>query len=105
MQVGELVAQRFRLDAAVASGGMGTVFIATDLASARSVAVKTCILPGALGRESSRSRVQTRFEHEAQALSQIADVSVVGYVAHGVSEAGEPFLVMDWVEGESLAQR
>jgi serine/threonine protein kinase/tetratricopeptide (TPR) repeat protein len=105
MHVGELVAQRFRLDAAVASGGMGTVFFATDLVNARSVAVKTCIFPSAIGGESSRPRVQTRFEHEAQALAEIADDSVVAYVAHGVSAAGEPFLVMDWVEGESLAQR
>jgi predicted ATPase len=97
MQVGDLIVRRFRLDASVASGGMGTVYRALDLRSARPVALKTCLTP--------QARAQARFELEARALSEIAHDSIVGYVDHGTSEGGEPFLVMDWVEGESLAQR
>ena len=81
----------------MASGGMGTVYRGLDLRSARSVALKTCLTP--------QARAQARFELEARALSEIAHDSIVGYVDHGTSQSGEPFLVMDWVEGESLAQR
>jgi predicted ATPase/Tfp pilus assembly protein PilF len=100
MQIGDLVAERFRIDAAVASGGMGTVYRALDLRGAGAVAVKTCLPATA---ESARARA--RFEVEARALSEISHAGIVGYVDHGTTEQGEPFLAMEWVEGENLAQR
>jgi predicted ATPase len=104
MHVGDLVRERFRLEASVASGGMGTVYRALDLRSSRSVAVKTCL---AAPDDSSRpqERARARFELEARALAEISHDFVVSYVDHGISELGEPFLVMDWVEGETLAER
>jgi predicted ATPase len=81
---------------------MGTVYRALDLRSARPVAVKTCLVAGT---EASQARAQARFELEARALSEISDAAVVGYVEHGTSESGEPFLIMDWVDGVSLAER
>jgi predicted ATPase/Tfp pilus assembly protein PilF len=95
----------------VASGGMGTVYRALDLQRARFVAVKTCLSSAAgAASEGARgsgayARAQARFELEACALSEISDDLIVSYVDHGTSASGEPFLVMDWVEGESLAER
>ena len=69
------------------------------------MAVKTCrpsLKP--CRREPVRAR-RARFELEARALSEISDEAIVGYVEHGTTERGEPFLVMDWVEGESLTER
>jgi len=90
----------------VASGGMGTVYRALDVRSARLVALKTC-LPALVEASSvgAGGRSHARFALEARALSEISDAAIVGYVDHGTSESGEPFLVMDWVEGESLAER
>lgn len=104
MREGDRVAERFVLEAHAASGGMGTVFRAFDVVGQRPVALKTCDL-GASGSIPSDDHPRARFEAEASALAHIADAGIVGYVAHGVSHAGEPFLVMDWVEGESLAAR
>ena len=88
---------------------MGTVYRALDLRSARVVAVKTCLSSsGGVSSEGTLTplaRAQLRFELEARVLSEISNDFIVGYVDHGTSEGGEPFLVMDWVEGESLADR
>jgi serine/threonine protein kinase/predicted ATPase/predicted negative regulator of RcsB-dependent stress response len=110
MREGEIVGRHFQLESRAAAGGMGTVFRARDLRTRRSVALKTCHVDfAAESNEPARSarleRIQTRFAREAKALAEVEDPAIVRYIDHGVSERGEPFLVMAWVEGESLAAR
>jgi serine/threonine protein kinase/predicted ATPase len=110
MREGEIVGRHFQLEARAAAGGMGTVFRARDLATQQRVALKTCHIDFAAERgEPARSalveRIQARFAREASALAEVEDAAIVRYISHGVSEEGEPFLVMAWVEGESLAER
>jgi tetratricopeptide (TPR) repeat protein len=76
---------------------MGTVFRAIDLISGAQVAVK--ILNG---RE---LRDRRRFEQEAAILATLAHPAIVRYLAHGVDEEGDPFLAMEWLDGEDLAAR
>jgi serine/threonine protein kinase/predicted ATPase len=96
MRVGELLAQRFRIERPAGAGAMGSVFRACDVPNGgRWVAVK--VLPGG-------SR-HPRFEREVAALAGVDSDVVVRYVAHGRSDAGEAFVVMDWIEGQSLAER
>src|SRR5581483_6354697 len=90
-----IVAGRFRLDYEAGSGGMGTVYRALDLVSGTTAAVK--ILNG---RE---LRDRRRFEQEAAILAELSHPAIVRYYAHGVSETGDPFLAMEWLEGEDLA--
>ena len=92
-----VVAGRFRLELEAGSGGMGTVYRATDLTSGQPVALK--ILNG---RE---LRDRRRFEQEAAILATLSHPAIVRYVAHGADEAGDPFLAMEWLEGEDLAAR
>src|SRR5437868_4012625 len=105
MQVGDLVAARFRVESTVASGGMGTVYRAVDLRSGHLVALKSChpslVDVPSVGAGTAEGRAEARFALEARALSEISDAAIVGYVDQGTTDAGEPFLVMDWVEGES----
>jgi tetratricopeptide (TPR) repeat protein len=90
-----IVAGRFRLDYEAGSGGMGTVYRAVDLVSGTTAAVK--ILNG---RE---LRDRRRFEQEAAILAELSHPAIVRYLAHGISETGDPFLAMEWLEGEDLA--
>jgi hypothetical protein len=87
---------RFRIDAKVAEGGMGVVYRGLDLEFDRPVAVKV-LRPGAVDNVE-------RFRREAAVLATLDHPGVVRYVAHGVAHEGSPFLVMEWVDGTTLAK-
>src|SRR5258707_552426 len=98
MQPGDLIAGRFRLEARVGAGAMGVVFRARDeQAEGRIVAIK------ALRHESEAPA--ERFLREAAALENLSDGVVVGHIAHGLSETGEPYLALEWIAGPTLAAR
>jgi hypothetical protein len=97
MRVGEVVDRRFKIDRLAGSGGMGTVYRALDRSSGKHVALKVLGNPDPTG--------VTRFEHEARILAELHHPRIVRHVAHGVTPEGEPYLAMEWLEGESLAER
>ena len=92
-----IIADRFVIERLVGSGGMGEVFRARDRLSGGLVALK--LLYGSLARETDR------FKREAQILADITHPRIVRYVAHGVIEGGRPYLAMEWLDGEDLADR
>jgi hypothetical protein len=97
MQPGERVTGRFEILGEAARGGMGTVFRARDRRDRRDVALKV-LRAGALGHVA-------RFEREAAILADLRHPSIVEYISHGATPDGLHYLVMEWVEGETLAQR
>jgi serine/threonine protein kinase/tetratricopeptide (TPR) repeat protein len=94
---GDLVAGRFEIEHLAGTGGMGAVYRARDRVSGGSVAVKV-LLEG-------RTSGESRFEREAQLLSEMRHPGLARYVAHGAMAGGERFLVMEWLEGEDLSRR
>src|SRR5678815_2325203 len=81
------------------SGGMGDVYQATDSKLGRSVAIK--FLPEAFSHDSDRV---ARFEREARVLASLNHPHIAGI--YGLEESGErKFLVMELVDGETLAER
>lgn len=94
MQLGDVIADRFELLTHVGEGGMGTVYRANDRASGQHVAVKAML------REGNPNAV--RFEREALALMGLSHPGIVRYVGHGTTPAS--YLVVEWLEGEDLAQ-
>ncbi|MCU0232281.1 MAG: serine/threonine protein kinase [Acidobacteria bacterium] len=81
------------------AGGMGEVWRARDEALGRDVAIK--FLPEAVSADPER---RTRFEREARLLAMLDHPSVAR--VFGFHEAdGIPFLVLEFVEGEDLAER
>ncbi len=89
----------FRIEAKLGSGGMGVVYRARDEHLPRDVAVK--ILPeGTLADEAARSR----FRKEALALSTLNHPNIA--TIHDFdTQDGMDFLVMEYVEGTTLAER
>ena len=80
-------------------GGMGVVYLATDTRLDRQVAIKA--LPAELASDPARLE---RFEREARTLAQLNHPNLAGI--HGVEQQdGARYLVLEYVEGESLADR
>jgi tetratricopeptide (TPR) repeat protein len=94
---GSLLAGRFELLDIAGSGAMASVWQATDRATGKRVAVKVL--------ESTQATVAERFEREAETLAGLSHPNVVSYVDRGRLEDGAPFLAMEWLEGEDLADR
>src|SRR5439155_16320391 len=46
-----------------------------------------------------------RFSREVRVLAELRHPAIVRYVAHGTTPAGEPWLAMEWLEGEDLSAR
>jgi tetratricopeptide (TPR) repeat protein len=97
MQVGDVVAGRFDVEFLAGSGGMGHVWRAKDRQSGGPVAVKVVHAGSAQQAE--------RFAREGRLLAELAHPAIVRYVSHGLTRAGEPYLAMEWLEGEDLGAR
>lgn len=82
----------------IGGGAMGRIFLARDTRLGRSVAIK--MLPPGLMADPVRRQ---RFERESKALAALNHPNVV--TIHSVEETeGQPFLVMEWIEGRSLEE-
>jgi eukaryotic-like serine/threonine-protein kinase len=95
-----LLASRYRLGAALGSGGMATVYDAVDERLERPVAVKV-LRPALAGR----ADVRARFESEARSAAQLTHPNVVAVFDTGEADDGTPFLVMERLPGETLGDR
>ncbi|MFG2722255.1 serine/threonine-protein kinase [Streptomyces sp. NPDC048416] len=100
---GRLLGGRYRLVGRLGHGGMGTVWRARDEVVDRDVAVKEPRVPDHLG-ERERETVHLRMQREARAAARIDHPSVVT-VHDVVMEDGKPWIVMELVHGQSLADR
>jgi len=89
--------ERYEILSLLGRGGMGVVYRARDRASGEVVAVKVLL--------ESRASAAERFAREAAVLAGLDHPGIVRYWAHGVTDAGEPYLVMEWLDGENLAGR
>jgi hypothetical protein len=97
MRPGDVVAERFEILREAGSGGMGVVYKAHDRQAGAEVALKVLReMEGATG---------DRFALESELLSTLDHPHIVGYVAHGTTEAGALYLVMPWLEGHDLQVR
>ncbi|MFJ3711036.1 serine/threonine-protein kinase [Streptomyces sp. NPDC090053] len=99
---GRLLAGRYRLGEVLGKGGMGTVWRAVDETLGRTVAVKELRFPSAIDEEEKR-RLVTRTLREAKAIARIRNNGAVT-VFDVVDEDDRPWIVMELVEGCSLAE-
>jgi len=91
---------RYELSKPVAAGGMGTLWAAEDLAVGREVAVK--LIRSSAGTGTERSDAERRFRREARITARLAHPGVPALFDFGLDD-GELFIVMEWVDGVTLA--
>ncbi|MFE9478049.1 serine/threonine-protein kinase [Streptomyces spororaveus] len=99
---GRLLAGRYRLGAVLGKGGMGTVWRAQDETLGRTVAVKELRFSTGVDEDEKR-RLITRTLREAKAIARIRSGGAVT-VYDVVDEDGRPWIVMELIEGASLAE-
>ncbi|MEV5878647.1 protein kinase [Streptomyces sp. NPDC052101] len=98
-----VIAGRYRLEERIGRGGMGVVWRATDELLGRRVAVKELLPDDSLSEDDGRRRRDRTFR-EARAVGRLRHPHII--VVHDVVEQDErPYLVMELVEGGSLADR
>ncbi len=97
--IGTVLSGRYRLEAKLGSGGMSTVYLARDQTLDRQVAVKV------MHREMSEQADQLeRFRQEARSVAKLSHPNVVSVIDAG-EDGGHPYIVFEYVEGETLKQR
>lgn len=89
---------KYHLECRIGQGGMGVVYKARHAYLKTSLAVKI-ILPDLVGND---PQLVTRFRQEALAAAAIRHQNVVGVSDYGVAQGTMPYIVMEYVEGESL---
>ena len=96
---------RYEIIKTIGKGAMGVVYKARDPLLDRVVAVKTIMSPQGQGRR-VRSAFLERFQREAKAAAKMQHPAIVTIFDVGVDEeAGAPFMVLEYLPGESLADR
>ncbi|MDI1448411.1 serine/threonine protein kinase [Polyangium sp. 6x1] len=99
LEAGRVLSTRYRLVRPLGQGSQGAVWIADHLALNTEVAVKL-IDPELAKREDAVER----FKREATAAAQLRSAHVVQILDHGIDE-GQPFIVMELLDGEDLFER
>ena len=97
-RIGEVVGGKYRIVRLLAKGGMGVVYEAQHTVVRRRFAIKF------LRRDLSERRdILTRFQHEAEAAGALENHNVMAAIDFGISDDGAPYIVMEYLVGESLA--
>ncbi len=96
VDVGSVLAGKYKLVRALGEGGMGVVYQADQQQPKRTVAVKL-IKPGMDSQE-----VLARFDAERQALAMMEHPNIATVLDAGSTPSGRPFFVMDFVKGLSI---
>ncbi|WP_280274703.1 serine/threonine-protein kinase [Nocardia wallacei] len=97
-----LVAGRYRLQSKLGGGGMGAVWLAHDRLLNRDVAIKQVLTTAGLS-EQEATEVRNRIIHEGRVAAKLSHEHAIA-VYDVVLEAGEPWLVMEYLPSRSVAK-
>ncbi len=96
---GQVIADRYALVRKIGQGGMGVVWLAHSLTLDVDVAIKLISRSG-----HGRKAMVQRLAQEARAAARFGHPAIVRVFDFGQTDTGDPFLVMELLEGESLAE-
>ena len=94
---GTVIAGKYRVESLLGQGGMGSVWAGRHVTLGQLVAIKF-VHP----KLASSTEARRRFDNEAKAAARIKSRHAVAVQDHGVSESGQPYIVMEYLDGESL---
>ena len=95
---GVLLSGKYRLESLLGQGGMGAVWCASNVLLDLPVAIKL------IRADLDRGALRARLQFEARAAAKLGHPAIVRVFDVGESEVGDPFIVMEHLRGETLAQ-
>jgi serine/threonine-protein kinase len=97
-RAGDVIAGKYRLEALLGEGGMGTVWRAINLQLEAPVALKL------IRNELDRASLARRLKQEARAAAKLGHPAIVRVFDVGDSELGDPYIVMELLNGQTLGR-
>jgi len=97
---GEILGGKYRLEKEIGRGAMGTVWSAVHLTLGQRVAIKLIA-----AEHAQASEARQRFSTEAKAAARLRSRYVVQVYDDGETPAGTPYIVLEYLDGETLEQR
>src|SRR3954464_1679537 len=99
LPVGTVLGETYRISRLIGIGGMGAIYEAAHIGAGKRVAIKM------MSRElAAHPEALARFRREVQVTTELAHPHIIEVVDFGASPTGEPYLVMEFLEGEDLEQ-
>ncbi|HTE50909.1 MAG TPA: protein kinase [Kofleriaceae bacterium] len=95
MKLGDVLEGRYQIDRLAGKGGAGVVYRGVDRETGAAVAIKAA---------HADDPADPRFQREVETLAALPHPAIVTYLRHGTFE-DEPYLIMEWLEGEDLSTR
>jgi serine/threonine protein kinase len=97
--IGTTLDNRYLIESVLGEGGMSTVYKAKHVFLKKDVAIK--VMQQSM---SANSESFLRFQREAQAAAVLSHPNIIAVSEFGVAETGEPYMVMDYLEGQPLSE-
>lgn len=99
LQVGDVVAGRYRIDGVVGKGGFGAVYRASQLETGQAVALKILLKNYGAAKTDSK-----RFRREAALVQKLRHPKIVELIDFGYTERGQPFIAFELLTGEAMSR-
>jgi len=96
--IGTTIGGHYEIQQCLGRGGMSIVYKAKDVLIGRFVAVKLLLLQSGIN-----AKALLRFQQEARAAAQLDHPNIIKVYEFNVPENGSPYLILDYVEGPSIA--
>jgi serine/threonine-protein kinase len=100
LETGQVIESKYRITRLIGTGGMGAVYEGENVLIRRRIAIKVLHADSA-----TNSDIIRRFEREAQAAGEIGNDHILEVLDLGSLPNGDRFMVMEYLDGETLAQR
>lgn len=97
--IGTVIGGRYKVTKLLGEGGMGNVYLAEHTILQKKIAIKVLHM-----EQSEKKDIMERFKREAIAASNIGQENIVDVTDFGYTPDGNAFFVMEYIEGESLAE-
>jgi serine/threonine-protein kinase len=100
LETGQVIESKYRITRLIGTGGMGAVYEGENVLIRRRVAIKVLHAD-----TTGNADIIRRFEREAQAAGEIGNDHILEVLDLGSLPNGDRFMVMEYLDGETLAQR